>query len=1574
MSYTLSGYSQNDSIRFSGPVNYPVGNQPNSLAVGVLGSNHNFLLGITAQGTNDLSVLIGNGRGEFSGPINFSSGGVRPNSIASNDLNSDGNSDLVVTADPIIINHYGNGNGEFPNSSSVYNGSSAISEATLGDFNNDGNTDLAGVFVTSFGAVSVLLGTSSGSFSRYGNFSASSILHSEPIALAAADMDGDNQDDLVVANKDSNPFTVLPGHISVLWADSVGSFYTHSIVGAGLNLNPNSVTVADVDYDGILDIVATNPYANNVMIFKGEGNRGFSEPVFYSVDASPSSVISEDFNGDGLIDLAVTNQSSDNVSILLGDEFGSFSDPFNFAVGTDPIKIVAGDFNNDGAIDLATANKTSNDVSILLNLTEIDLFLIDSILIPENPVNADLTFLPKAIIQNLSGDTLSGNVVAQFYEFYYDSLQLKAIPPFKSDTVTFKSWTPQILASGNFTCSSSSDSGLVDHDKRLLVLSDASGFYIDTILPNKILNEGVEEITIHGSGFQSGSEIRLISGNDIIEIINDNIQYISSDKLVISLNAKDIPESNWHIELAKPSGVKTVYYDGLAIVEFEGQKISFNRWEEFHVKQGTSINVGVYIPSGLNDLFLLMKKTTHIGYSGTWKGGYELIKNKESVVKESGSGDFDFHLKNPEQGWYELKIWSSDPGDGFIKLCSALDTLELGEWRVNEVLRPYGNDWTHVDVPEGQETLFFETEGIGLWSGFDVWYGSIGNDTAHWYFNNWGKGYHIEGKIENPNTGRYYIKYMDSGVMQQTNTQTREYMIIADTKPVEDPAPIEPVITGLSTYEVGQGPVTLNLYGNGLNPAASVSIEIDSIHYVEALNVLGDTSMRQLTASFNIPSDIIGDFFLRVTNPNGNYIKSIDPININSNSESNLKIEIYGRSMIRVGRYSTYTFTVENTGNIDVRYPYVLISVPENYKYEVDLPEAYPTDAITDASTIIVYLKSLFASEKKSFNIKFYSPEFNATQINASLIVSFPTKNDNQLNANAEYSKSAYSGQALRDPEPGEFVFREFSILPNLPPTRYPAHIGIYCEDENGDGWVVDFTNKNGGSIWVTPFDEWKIKNGSNTYIGASHPPDWTATRGAEIGKDVWETYRLRNGEYVGNYRVIPNDDTDNCLSWLARLFKEFDLPFAWNRITEPIALYDFWEFINPLLDLFPSFYPTNTDDWGDLISEYGRDSFSFPLTPVSSSTPEDKYGICGYGENGYTSNDQKHLYKIDFWNHDTASANAQEVFIRDTLDTDFNDTTLSFVEVGFLRWEVPLQGGQYFNVNVDMRPDMDLIVNVEGQYDRDSREIYWVFRSLDPISLDYPEDPLAGFLPPIDSTGYQIGWVEYEIKPNKNLPDGTQLTNQAWVNFDGVGPTNPAPKEAPWGNTIDDIPPVSFVESLPSSTSSDSVLVSWNGDDVGAGIKNYTIYVSEDNSNYLPWVSDFYGNNQYFYGEHGKTYYFYSIAADNVGLVEGLKFDYEASIHFESSSSIDDNRIEEVFGDIEIFPNPSECCFTIISNLICAGEKSIEVINILGESIMQKQFTQNETTIDLSNSAEGIYYVKVRCGNTQKVRKIITY
>ena len=112
--------------------------------------------------------------------------------------------------------------------------------------------------------------------------------------------------------------------------------------------------------------------------------------------------------------------------------------------------------------------------------------------------------------------------------------------------------------------------------------------------------------------------------------------------------------------------------------------------------------------------------------------------------------------------------------------------------------------------------------------------------------------------------------------------------------------------------------------------------------------------------------------------------------------------------------------------------------------------------------------------------------------------------------------------------------------------------------------------------------------------------------------------------------------------------------------------------------------------------------------------------------------------YRIDYWNKEDATAPAAIVYIRDTLDTDFDLTSFNFTEVGFLKWSASLEGGQYFSVNIDTRPEMPYIVNIEGTVDPVSREAYWVHTTLDTLTLELTEDPLGGFLPPIDSTGYQ--------------------------------------------------------------------------------------------------------------------------------------------------------------------------------------------------------------------------------------------
>jgi uncharacterized protein YfaP (DUF2135 family) len=287
----------------------------------------------------------------------------------------------------------------------------------------------------------------------------------------------------------------------------------------------------------------------------------------------------------------------------------------------------------------------------------------------------------------------------------------------------------------------------------------------------------------------------------------------------------------------------------------------------------------------------------------------------------------------------------------------------------------------------------------------------------------------------------------------------------------------------------------------------------------------------------------------------------------------------------------------------------------------------------------------------------------------------------------------------------------------------------------------------------------------------------------------------------------------------------------------------------------------------------------------VSSISPEDKYGPTGYDPEGTLPQDKKRFisgnqplaYKIDFWNKESAPAPTQDVYITDQLDPNLDWSSLSFTEIGFLKWKAPLEGGPYFNVDVDLRPDYNLIVNVEGTFDSQTGQVRWEFHSLDPLTRQPPEDPMAGFLPPITNTGYEIGWVNYMVNPKSALTTGAQIRNQAWVKFDfdifKPAPPNPdseIPGLGPYLNTIDAEKPASQVNPLAPVQKRTNFPVTWAGsdDDGGSGIRHYTIYVSDNGGPFQPWVTTS-ATSATYPGQGGHTYSFYSVATDNVGNTE---------------------------------------------------------------------------------------------------------
>ncbi len=87
---------------------------------------------------------------------------------------------------------------------------------------------------------------------------------------------------------------------------------------------------------------------------------------------SPGAVALADLNNNGILDLIVANSGSNNVLVYPGLGNGAFGPALNdghgFFTGTDPAGITVADLTGNGRLDLIIANEGSNDVSILLNV------------------------------------------------------------------------------------------------------------------------------------------------------------------------------------------------------------------------------------------------------------------------------------------------------------------------------------------------------------------------------------------------------------------------------------------------------------------------------------------------------------------------------------------------------------------------------------------------------------------------------------------------------------------------------------------------------------------------------------------------------------------------------------------------------------------------------------------------------------------------------------------------------------------------------------------------------------------------------------------------------------------------------------------------------------------------------------------------------------------------------------------------------------------------------------------------------------------------------------------------------
>jgi hypothetical protein len=449
------------------------------------------------------------------------------------------------------------------------------------------------------------------------------------------------------------------------------------------------------------------------------------------------------------------------------------------------------------------------------------------------------------------------------------------------------------------------------------------------------------------------------------------------------------------------------------------------------------------------------------------------------------------------------------------------------------------------------------------------------------------------------------------------------------------------------------------------------------------------------------------------------------------------------------------------------------------------------------------------------------------------------------------------NGIPVTDDGPGKNDYGQNDTLDtayNIPIPWWSDHLIMAEKDEGAGDWFEIDLPKQEGEDRVYKVEAW---------IGFE----------ADLGDmDIWAI--VDGGEFVGELfggtgNIVPIPDLHTTQSY------KIDVVVVGHGV-EPIGD------LEPLWVGYGDFHPdyTLTISGGPPNPEPEKeDKSKLPIRgPID---PEEKWGPAGYdtpdtpagGEKRFVSDSQTFTYRIEIWNDPSAQVPAQDARVYDILDPNIFDlSTVNFTRMGFLKWDIPLPGGQSIDTRVDTRPDMNIAVDITASLNPETGRIDWWFHTVDPMTGDYPEDPNAGFLPPFNpNTQYEIGWMEFTVKPKANLPSGTQVANQAFGQFDFQGPWGPAPKEGPWVNTIDAGAPSSTVLPLPAKTVEENFLVSWSGEDDtgGSGIASYDIYVSTDSEAYTLWQDDTTETSATYTGEFGHSYAFYSVAKDNIGHIE---------------------------------------------------------------------------------------------------------
>jgi hypothetical protein len=337
----------------SAPEKYAAGQEPGDIVVGDFNGDGIADAAVAGYDPGTLAILLGQGGGRFGTPTTYGTQ-KRTVGLASGDVNGDGKTDLLVGTQSVnsVQVYLGDGTGHFGAAQPVIT-AQAPNALALADLDGDGKLDLVtGNADAQY--VTVMKGNGDGTFTlkhTYAGAPASSV--------AVADLNGDGKLDLAVAEYSLG----TPSTVAVLLGQGGGDFGQAREFATGGD--PVAVVAADIDGDGKLDLVTSDFDSLDLAVLRGRGDGSFDGPRFYDVGGESGDVAVADVDGDGHLDLLATD--SVGVTVFPGLGGGRFGPRAKYRTGflADSVTVTS----NGLRPDVLVTNFGDGDLAVFRNQT-----------------------------------------------------------------------------------------------------------------------------------------------------------------------------------------------------------------------------------------------------------------------------------------------------------------------------------------------------------------------------------------------------------------------------------------------------------------------------------------------------------------------------------------------------------------------------------------------------------------------------------------------------------------------------------------------------------------------------------------------------------------------------------------------------------------------------------------------------------------------------------------------------------------------------------------------------------------------------------------------------------------------------------------------------------------------------------------------------------------------------------------------------------------------------------------------------------------------------------------------------